>query len=97
MSLTPHASIPPLDDGKPVLVVINDGWGVNKEDQYNAVFSADTPVYDKLKAVPGRFRTVQVRGGGDMAAAVWPRPERGVRGRGRGRVAVCVRAPIFVS
>jgi hypothetical protein len=61
MSLQPHPTIPPLDDGKPVLVVINDGWGVNTEDEFNAVFSAETPNYDALAAVPGRFRTVQVR------------------------------------
>jgi 2,3-bisphosphoglycerate-independent phosphoglycerate mutase len=45
-----------------VLVVILDGWGVNHEDQYNAVFSADTPCTDALKAAPRRYRSVRAHG-----------------------------------
>ncbi len=39
-----------------------DGWGVNIQDEYNAVFSADTPVTDSLGAVPKRYRTVRAHG-----------------------------------
>lgn len=43
-------------------VCILDGWGVNIEDEYNAVFTADTPVTDALKAVPKRYRSVKAHG-----------------------------------
>lgn len=46
----------------PVLVCILDGWGVNVEDEFNAVFSADTPCTDALKAVPKRYRSVKAHG-----------------------------------
>lgn len=46
----------------PVLVCILDGWGVNVEDEFNAVFSADTPCTDALKAVPQRYRSVKAHG-----------------------------------
>lgn len=45
-----------------MLVCILDGWGVNVEDEYNAVFSADTPCTDALKAVPKRYRSVKAHG-----------------------------------
>jgi 2,3-bisphosphoglycerate-independent phosphoglycerate mutase len=45
-----------------VLVCILDGWGVNVEDEYNAVFSAETPCTDALKAVPKRYRSVKAHG-----------------------------------
>jgi hypothetical protein len=60
MQLAPHPSIPKPEG--PVMVCILDGWGVNVEDQYNAVFSADTPTTDKLRAVPGRYRSVKAHG-----------------------------------
>ena len=61
-SLEPHASIAPLPEGAPVRVCILDGWGAGAHaDTYNAVASADTPVVDKLKDVPGRYRTIKVR------------------------------------
>jgi len=61
-SLKPHASIGPLPEGAPVLVCILDGWGAGAHaDKYNAVASADTPVVDKLRDVPGRYRTIKVR------------------------------------
>lgn len=46
----------------PVLVCILDGWGVNVEDSFNAVYSADTPCTDALKAVPKRYRSVKAHG-----------------------------------
>lgn len=45
-----------------MLVCILDGWGVNVEDEFNAVFSADTPCTDALKAVPKRYRSVKAHG-----------------------------------
>ena len=55
MSLQPHPTIPPADG--PVLVCILDGFGENAvKDEYNAVHAAATPVYDKLRAVEGRWR-----------------------------------------
>ena len=34
-----------------VVLVILDGWGLGKDDGTNPIFSADTPVWDKLKSV----------------------------------------------
>ncbi len=46
-----------------MLVVILDGYGENEfKDEYNAVFSAETPVVDKLRANAQRFRTVKAHG-----------------------------------
>jgi len=45
-----------------VLVCILDGFGVNVEDEFNAVFSAETPCTDALKAVPKRYRSVKAHG-----------------------------------
>lgn len=59
--LKPHESIPKTD--KPVLVCILDGWGENEnKDKFNAIHSAQTPVTDALKGVPGRWRTVRAHG-----------------------------------
>jgi hypothetical protein len=59
--LKPHESIPKAD--KPVLVCILDGWGENEnKDKFNAIHSAETPVTDALKDVPGRWRTVRAHG-----------------------------------
>jgi len=58
--LAPHPTIPQAEG--PVLVCILDGWGVNVEDQYNAIFAADTPCTDALKAVPKRYRSVKAHG-----------------------------------
>jgi len=45
------------------LVCILDGFGENEfKDEFNAVASASTPTVDRLRAVPGRFRTVQAHG-----------------------------------
>lgn len=72
MQLQPHPTIPPCDG--PVLVCILDGFGENEvKDEYNAVHAASTPVCDKLRELPGRWRTIKVREG-------WE--EEGERGRG---------------
>ncbi len=60
LKLEPHPTIPKPDG--PVLVCILDGWGVNVEDEYNAVFSAATPVTDALKAKERRYVTVKAHG-----------------------------------
>lgn len=61
MTLATHPTISPAPG--PVLVVILDGYGENEfKDQYNAVHTAPTPVVDKLRAVPNRFRTVKAHG-----------------------------------
>ncbi|KAI8476721.1 MAG: phosphoglycerate mutase [Monoraphidium minutum] len=61
MTLPAHPTIPKPDG--PVMVCILDGWGVNVEDQYNAVFSAETPCTDGLKAEgPSRYRAVKAHG-----------------------------------
>jgi 2,3-bisphosphoglycerate-independent phosphoglycerate mutase len=35
---------------RPVVLIIRDGWGINPRDDGNAVFAAQTPVIDRLKA-----------------------------------------------
>lgn len=56
-SLKPHATIPKPDG--PVLVCILDGYGENEfKDTFNAVESAETPCFDKLRANTDRFRYV---------------------------------------
>lgn len=45
-----------------MLVCILDGWGVNVEDNFNAVFSAETPCTDALKANTQRYRAVKAHG-----------------------------------
>ena len=78
MSLQPHPTIPPADG--PVLVCILDGFGENAvKDEYNAVHAAATPVYDKLRAVEGRWRTIKVRRSG----------REGGGGRGEGGHPLC--------
>ncbi|KAK3271900.1 hypothetical protein CYMTET_19775 [Cymbomonas tetramitiformis] len=48
---------------KPVLVCVLDGWGVNPiTDEWNAVHCAETPTYDALTKVEGRFTTVAAHG-----------------------------------
>ena len=54
---------PTLAKGLPVCVAILDGYGENEfKDEYNAVHSANTPVFDKLRADASRFRTVAAHG-----------------------------------
>jgi len=35
---------------RPVVLIIRDGWGINPREEGNAVFAAQTPVIDRLKA-----------------------------------------------
>jgi 2,3-bisphosphoglycerate-independent phosphoglycerate mutase len=54
---------PTLPKGLPVCVAILDGYGENEfKDEYNAVHSAKTPVFDKLRSNASRFRTVAAHG-----------------------------------
>eukprot|EP00850_Spirogloea_muscicola_P014523 SM000105S13868 [mRNA] locus=s105:140737:143913:- [translate_table: standard] len=58
--LKPHAVLP---RGKPVAVIVLDGWGEQIHDQYNATFVAPTPTMDALKqAAPKLWRTVRAHG-----------------------------------
>ncbi|KAL6771667.1 GPM1B [Auxenochlorella protothecoides x Auxenochlorella symbiontica] len=59
-TLKPHPTIPKPEG--PLLVCIMDGWGVNVEDEYNAVHVAETPTYDAARKVPGRFRSILAHG-----------------------------------
>jgi 2,3-bisphosphoglycerate-independent phosphoglycerate mutase len=45
------ADHPKLPKGKPVAVVVLDGWGEAKPDQYNCIHVAETPTMDSLKKV----------------------------------------------
>jgi 2,3-bisphosphoglycerate-independent phosphoglycerate mutase len=58
--LEAHPAIPKPEG--PVLVCILDGWGVNVEDEYNAIFMAETPTTNALKQVPKRYRSVKAHG-----------------------------------
>ena len=59
-ALGAHDTIP---KGLPVCIAILDGYGENEfQDEYNAVHSANTPVFDKLRAASSRFRTVAAHG-----------------------------------
>jgi 2,3-bisphosphoglycerate-independent phosphoglycerate mutase len=60
MTLPAHPTIPKPEG--PVMVCILDGWGVNVEDEFNAVFSAETPTTDALREVPRRYRSVKAHG-----------------------------------
>lgn len=42
---------PKLQKGKTVAVVVLDGWGEAKPDQYNCIHVAETPTMDSLKQV----------------------------------------------
>ena len=59
--LRPHHSIPKPD--KPLLVVVLDGWGEAKDDQYNAISRAETPCMDSLKkTAPDRWMLLKAHG-----------------------------------
>lgn len=45
------ADHPKLPKGKTVAVVVLDGWGEAKPDQYNCIHIAETPTMDSLKKV----------------------------------------------
>lgn len=63
LRLRPHPRIPKPMHG-PVLVCVLDGWGESKyEDEYNAIYKAQTPVMDGLKrSAPERWRTLLAHG-----------------------------------
>lgn len=42
---------PKLPKGKTVAVIVLDGWGEAKPNEYNAISVAETPVMDSLKKV----------------------------------------------
>lgn len=42
---------PKLPKGKPVAVVVLDGWGEANPDKFNCIHVAETPVMDSLKNV----------------------------------------------
>jgi hypothetical protein len=46
---------PKLPKGKPVAVVVLDGWGEANPDEYNCIHVAQTPVMDLLKNVRTLF------------------------------------------
>lgn len=60
--LQPHPSIPRPD--KPLLVVVLDGWGEGTHnDDFNAIYKADTPCMDSLKhGAPQRWRLLKAHG-----------------------------------
>ncbi|KAG6548579.1 hypothetical protein Mapa_010068 [Marchantia paleacea] len=58
--LKPH---PVIKRGTPFLLCVLDGWGENREDDYNAIFKASIPTIKGLKnGAPGRWRTIKAHG-----------------------------------
>ncbi|OMO55398.1 Phosphoglycerate mutase, 2,3-bisphosphoglycerate-independent [Corchorus capsularis] len=54
---------PKLPKGKTVAVVVLDGWGENKPDEYNCIHVAQTPTMDSLKqGAPEKWRLVKAHG-----------------------------------
>ncbi|KAK1667574.1 hypothetical protein QYE76_055733 [Lolium multiflorum] len=54
---------PTLPKGKPVAVIVLDGWGEASADQYNCIHRAETPVMDSLKnGAPERWTLVKAHG-----------------------------------
>lgn len=57
------ADHPKLPKGKTVAVVVLDGWGEAKPDQYNCIHVAETPTMDSLKkGDPDKWRLVKAHG-----------------------------------
>lgn len=57
------ADHPKLPKGKPVAVVVLDGWGEATPDQYNCIHIAETPTMDSLKnGKPERWTLVKAHG-----------------------------------
>ncbi|MED6194753.1 Phosphoglucomutase-1 [Stylosanthes scabra] len=57
------ADHPKLPKGKPIAVVVLDGWGEANADQYNCIHTAETPTMDSLKkGAPERWRLVKAHG-----------------------------------
>ncbi|XP_031395551.1 2,3-bisphosphoglycerate-independent phosphoglycerate mutase isoform X2 [Punica granatum] len=54
---------PKLPKGKPVAVVVLDGWGEASPDPYNCIHVADTPTMDSLKkGAPEKWRLIKAHG-----------------------------------
>nr|CAB3451045.1 unnamed protein product [Digitaria exilis] len=54
---------PKLPKGKPVAVVVLDGWGEANPDEYNCIHVAQTPVMDSLKnGAPEKWTLVKAHG-----------------------------------
>jgi 2,3-bisphosphoglycerate-independent phosphoglycerate mutase len=54
---------PKLPKGKPIAVVVLDGWGEAKPNQYNCIHVAETPTMDSLKnGAPEKWRLVRAHG-----------------------------------
>lgn len=60
--LDPHPRIKPLRRGVPLTLVVIDGLGERKKDEFNAVALAKTPHLDALKTVQGRWRLLKAHG-----------------------------------
>ncbi|KAJ7949922.1 Phosphoglycerate mutase, 2,3-bisphosphoglycerate-independent [Quillaja saponaria] len=57
------ADHPMIPKGKPVAIVVLDGWGEANPDQYNCIHTADTPTMDSLKkGAPEKWRLVRAHG-----------------------------------
>ncbi|KAM0050588.1 putative phosphotransferase (phosphomutase) [Helianthus debilis subsp. tardiflorus] len=57
------ADHPKLPKGKPIAVVVLDGWGEASPDKYNCIHVAETPIMDSLKTTaPDRWRLVRAHG-----------------------------------
>ncbi|KAH9328752.1 hypothetical protein KI387_000860, partial [Taxus chinensis] len=57
------ADHPKLPKGKQLAVIILDGWGEEKPDQYNCIHVADTPTMDSLKqGAPEKWTLVKAHG-----------------------------------
>ncbi|XP_020591641.1 2,3-bisphosphoglycerate-independent phosphoglycerate mutase [Phalaenopsis equestris] len=57
------ADHPKLPKGKTVAVVVLDGWGEAKPDEYNCIHTAKTPTMDSLKTgAPEKWRLVRAHG-----------------------------------
>lgn len=50
-----------LPSGGPVALIVLDGWGLSPQTQANAVYLADTPVYDRLMS---EYRSTSLRASG---------------------------------
>ncbi|EOY04746.1 PREDICTED: 2,3-bisphosphoglycerate-independent phosphoglycerate mutase [Theobroma cacao] len=54
---------PKLPKGKTVAVVVLDGWGENKPDEFNCIHVAQTPTMDSLKqGAPEKWRLIRAHG-----------------------------------
>ena len=59
--LSPHSLIPASD--KPLLVIVLDGFGEDREDEFNAAFRADMPCINALKKnAPDTYTLVKAHG-----------------------------------